>query len=60
MQNSNLSLLKIEEAVSLINRAKSILDELEVKVIEDENETQMYEASNQTFNLELNPSNSFQ
>ena len=60
MYNRDLALSRIEEAVSLINRAKSILDELEVKVIEDENETQMYEASNQTFNLELNPSNSFQ
>ena len=60
MYNRDLALSRIEEAVSLINRAKSILDELEVKVIEDENKTQMLEASNQTFNLELNPSNSFQ
>ncbi len=60
MQNSDLVILKIEEAISLINRARSILDELEVKVIGDENKTQKYDAANLTFNLELNPNYTFQ
>lgn len=60
MQNSNFENLKIEEAISLINKAKNILDELDVRVLMDENNIQNYNATNITFNLKLNPFNSFQ
>lgn len=58
IQNSNF--LKIEEAISLINKAKSILDELNMNVLADGNGIQKYDVTNQTFNLERNPNNTFQ
>ena len=60
MQNSNFENLKIEEAISLIDKTKSILDELNMKVLVDEGNIHKHDAANISFNLKLNPHNIFQ
>ena len=59
-QNCNFENLKIEEAISLIDKAKSILDELNMKVLVDEGNIHKHDATNISFNLKLNPYNIFQ